>query len=68
MTPTRDSGETATLPLGATPSTFRYLEIMATDVPWRTEITNERLVLTCAGDVLVRPRDERPTCYLETGS
>ncbi|MFD6566077.1 hypothetical protein [Micromonospora profundi] len=41
---------------------------MATDVPWRPEITNERLVLTCAGDALVRPRDERPTSDLETGS
>ncbi|MEH1031370.1 hypothetical protein Q3V37_25010 [Micromonospora profundi] len=68
MTPTRNSGETATLPLGTTPSTFRYLEIMATDVPWQPEITNERLVLTGTGDVLVRPRVERPTCDLETGS
>jgi len=41
---------------------------MATDVPWQPEITNERLVLTGTGDVLVRPRVERPTCDLETGS
>ncbi|MFC0530295.1 mandelate racemase/muconate lactonizing enzyme family protein [Phytohabitans kaempferiae] len=43
----------ATLQLGATLPNFRYLEIMATDVPWRPEITNERLVLTEDGDVLV---------------
>jgi galactonate dehydratase len=43
----------ATLQLGATLPSFRYLEIMATDVPWRPEITNERLVLTPEGDVLI---------------
>jgi galactonate dehydratase len=43
----------ATLQLGATLPNFRYLEIMATDVPWRPEITSERLVLTDDGDVLV---------------
>ncbi|MFI7079679.1 mandelate racemase/muconate lactonizing enzyme family protein [Micromonospora sp. NPDC049903] len=43
----------ATLQLGATLPNFRYLEIMATDVPWRSEITNERLVLTEEGDVLI---------------
>jgi galactonate dehydratase len=43
----------ATLQLGAVLPNFRYLEIMATDVPWRPEITNERLVLTDEGDVLI---------------
>ncbi|MEU5872832.1 mandelate racemase/muconate lactonizing enzyme family protein [Glycomyces sp. NPDC047369] len=43
----------ATLQLGATLPNFRYLEIMATDVPWRPEITNERLVLTEDGDILI---------------
>ncbi len=43
----------ATLQLGATLPNFRYLEIMATDVPWRTDVTNERLVLTDEGDVLI---------------
>lgn len=43
----------ATLQLGATLPNFRYLEIMATDVPWRPEITNERLVLTDDGDILI---------------
>jgi galactonate dehydratase len=43
----------ATLQLGATLPNFHYLEIMATDVPWRPEITNERLVLTEDGDVLI---------------
>lgn len=43
----------ATLQLGATLPNFRYLEIMATDVPWRPEITNERLVLTTEGDILI---------------
>lgn len=46
----------ATLQLGATVPNFRYLEIMATDVPWRPEITTERLVLTEEGDILI------PTC------
>lgn len=32
---------------------FSYLKIMATDVPWRPEITNERLVLTTEGDILI---------------
>ena len=43
----------ATLQLGATLPNFRYLEIMATDVPWRPEITNERLVLTTEGDIVI---------------
>ena len=43
----------ATLQLGAALPNFRYLEIMATDVPWRPEITNERLVLTEEGDILI---------------
>ncbi|MFC7383647.1 mandelate racemase/muconate lactonizing enzyme family protein [Sphaerisporangium rhizosphaerae] len=43
----------ATLQLGAALPNFRYLEIMATDVPWRPEITNERLVLTQEGDILI---------------
>jgi galactonate dehydratase len=43
----------ATLQLGACLPNFRYLEIMATDVPWRPRITNERLTLTEEGDVLV---------------
>lgn len=43
----------ATLQLGAALPNFRYLEIMATDVPWRPEITNERLRLTPDGDVLI---------------
>ena len=45
----------ATLQLGATLPNFRYLEIMATDVPWRPDVTNERLTLTEEGDVLVPP-------------
>ncbi len=43
----------ATLQLGASLTNFRYLEIMATDVPWRPRITDERLTLTEEGDVLV---------------
>jgi galactonate dehydratase len=43
----------ATLQLAATLPNFRYLEIMATDVPWRPEITNERLTLTQDGDVVI---------------
>lgn len=43
----------ASLQLGAALPNFRYLEIMATDVPWRPEISSERLVLTPEGDVLV---------------
>ncbi|MET8862017.1 mandelate racemase/muconate lactonizing enzyme family protein [Nonomuraea sp. NPDC004580] len=43
----------ATLQLGAALPNFRYLEIMATDVPWRPEVTNEGLVLTEEGDVLI---------------
>lgn len=43
----------ATLQLGAALPNFRYLEIMATDVPWRPDITNERLTLTEEGDVLI---------------
>ncbi len=45
----------ATLQLGATLPNFRYLEIMATDVPWRPDVTDERLTLTEEGDVLVPP-------------
>lgn len=43
----------ATLQLGAALPNFRYLEIMATDVPWRTEISNEALTLTDDGDILI---------------
>jgi galactonate dehydratase len=43
----------ATLQLGAALPNFRYLEIMATDVPWRSEISNERLRLTEDGDVMI---------------
>lgn len=43
----------ATLQLGAMLPNFRYLEIMATDVPWRSEISNERLTLTEDGDILI---------------
>lgn len=45
----------ATLQLAAALPNFRYLEIMATDVPWRPEITTERLVLTTDGDILIPP-------------
>ncbi|PZF86614.1 mandelate racemase/muconate lactonizing enzyme family protein [Jiangella anatolica] len=45
----------ATLQLGATLPNFRYLEIMATDVPWRPDVTSERLTLTEDGDVVVPP-------------
>lgn len=43
----------ATLQLGAALPNFRYLEIMATDVPWRSDISNEQLRLTEEGDVLI---------------
>ena len=43
----------ATLQLGATLPNFRYLEIMAVDVPWRSDISNEALVLTEDGDVMI---------------
>lgn len=43
----------ATLQLGATLPNFRYLEIMAVDVPWRSDISDERLELTAEGDVLI---------------
>ena len=43
----------ATLQLGAMLPNFRYLEIMASDVPWRSEISNERLQLTEEGDILI---------------
>lgn len=46
----------ATLQLGAALPNFRYLEIMATDVPWRTEISNEALTLTDEGDILIPDR------------
>lgn len=42
-----------TLQLAAALPNFRYLEIMATDVPWRPKISNERLTLTPDGDVLI---------------
>lgn len=47
----------ATLQLAASQPNFRYLEIMATDVPWRPEITNERLELTSEGDILIPTGD-----------
>ncbi|WP_307502123.1 mandelate racemase/muconate lactonizing enzyme family protein [Clavibacter sp. B3I6] len=43
----------ATLQLGATLPNFRYLEIMAVDVPWRSDISDERLELTAEGDVMI---------------
>ena len=43
----------ATLQLGATLPNFRYLEIMAVDVPWRSDVSDERLELTPEGDVLI---------------
>lgn len=43
----------ATLQIGATVPNFHYLEIMATDVPWRPAISSERLVLTPEGDVMI---------------
>lgn len=43
----------ASLQLGAVLPNFHYLEIMATDVPWRPRISSERLTLTPEGDVLV---------------
>jgi galactonate dehydratase len=43
----------ATLQLGAALPNFRYLEIMAVDVPWRPDISNEALVLTPQGDVMI---------------
>lgn len=43
----------ATLQLGATLPNFRYLEIMAVDVPWRSDISDEALVLTDEGDVMI---------------
>lgn len=43
----------ATLQIGASVPNFHYLEIMATDVPWRPDISSERLVLTDEGDVMV---------------
>ena len=43
----------ATLQLGATLPNFRYLEIMAVDVPWRSDISNEALVLTEDGDIMI---------------
>jgi galactonate dehydratase len=46
----------ATLQLGAALPNFRYLEIMAIDVPWRSEISNEALQLTPEGDVLIPER------------
>jgi len=46
----------ATLQLAAALPNFRYLEIMAVDVPWRTEISDEQLVLTPEGDVMIPDR------------
>jgi galactonate dehydratase len=46
----------ATLQLGAAMPNFRYLEIMAVDVPWRSEISNERLELTPEGDIMIPER------------
>lgn len=46
----------ATLQLAATLPNFRYLEIMAVDVPWRSDISDERLELTAEGDVLIPDR------------
>ena len=43
----------ASLQLAATLPNFRYLEIMATDVPWRPSVTDERLTLTAEGDVMI---------------
>ncbi len=43
----------ATLQLGATLPNFRYLEIMAVDVPWRSDISDEALVLTEDGDIMI---------------
>lgn len=43
----------ASLQLAAALPNFRYLEIMATDVPWRPDVTTESLTLTPEGDVLV---------------
>jgi galactonate dehydratase len=43
----------ATLQLGAAMPNFRYLEIMAVDVPWRADISDEALVLTEEGDVMI---------------
>jgi galactonate dehydratase len=46
----------ATLQVGAAVPNFRYLEIMAVDVPWRGDISDEHLVLTPEGDVLIPDR------------
>lgn len=43
----------ATLQLAAALPNFRYLEIMAVDVPWRKEISDEALVLTPEGDIMI---------------
>ena len=43
----------ATLQLAAALPNFRYLEIMAVDVPWRSDISDEALVLTPEGDVMI---------------
>lgn len=43
----------ATLQLAGALPNFRYLEIMAVDVPWRSDISNEALVLTDEGDVMI---------------
>ena len=43
----------ATLQLAAALPNFRYLEIMATDVPWRQSISSEHLTLTESGDILI---------------
>lgn len=46
----------ATLQLGAAMPNFRYLEIMAVDVPWRSDISNEAVQLTPEGDILISDR------------
>ncbi|QIZ97595.1 MULTISPECIES: mandelate racemase/muconate lactonizing enzyme family protein [unclassified Leifsonia] len=46
----------ATLQLGAAMPNFRYLEIMAVDVPWRSDISNEAVQLTPEGDILIPDR------------
>lgn len=52
----------ATLQLAAALPNFRYLEIMAVDVPWRSDISDEHLVLTPEGDVMI---PERPGLGIE---
>ena len=59
MAPHNPSGPlstAATLQLAAALPNFRYLEIMAVDVPWRGDISDEALVLTDEGDVMIPDR------------